>query len=342
MKNKISFEQLFFSRTNEYLNLYLPRQAHRSSLTVRSYRTGLSDFYRFVTEVERISATRFRFEDCTYDFVLKYSQHLQEDRKLEPATVNQKLSVIRNYVRYVADETIDFMQIYLSVQKVPMLRVPKEHRPILEKNSLQELLSAPPDTTKGNRDRMILILLFDTAIRVAELCAITMGDVQLNADTPSIVINGKGKKQRAVVLSDRTASHLRWYAAKYHQKDENPSTPLFPTLIHGQVHRMTERNVERILTKYANQLKDKGVPLPESVYPHMMRRTRATGMYRDGVPLEMVSAVLGHANTETTKIYAIPSPEQLRNALTKGESGFDDEGKEWTGREDEMRKLFGL
>ncbi|MEE8817082.1 MAG: tyrosine-type recombinase/integrase [Lachnospiraceae bacterium] len=340
--SKIPFDQLFFSRTNDYLNVYLPRQAHRSGGTVKTYRTGLSDFYGYVTGVEKLQVMNFRFQDCTYDFVLKYSQYLQEERQLEPSSVNQKLSVIRNYVRYVADGSIDLMQVYLSVQKVPMLRVPKVQRPVLEKDSIQKLLAAPADTKKGNRDRTILILLFDTAIRVAELCAITMGDVQLNVDMPCIVINGKGKKQRAVVLTHRSAEYLKYFVMKYHHADEDPSTPLFPTIIHGQVHHMTERNVERILTKYADQLKNNGVSLPESVYPHMMRRSRATGMYRDGVPLEMVSAILGHANTETTKIYAIPSVDQLRDALSKGEDLEGEEDKAWEGQEDEMKKLFGL
>lgn len=340
--NKIPFDQLFFSRTHDYLNVYLPRQAHRTNDTIKAYRAGLSDFYGFVTGVEKISAMQFRFQDCTYDFVLRYSQYLQEEKKHEPSTVNQKISVLRNYVQYVADEKIDYMQVYLSVKKVPSLRVPKVQRPVLEKDSLQKLLAAPPDTRKGNRDRMILILLFDTAIRVAELCAITMGDIQLNVNTPSIVIHGKGKKQRAVVLTDRAADHLKNYISKYHKIDEDPSTPLFPTVIHYQVSHMTERNVERILTKYASQLKQEGVSLPDSVYPHMMRRSRATGMYRDGVPLEMVSAILGHANTEITKIYAIPSVDQLRGALSKGEVDAGEEEKDWEGKEDELKRLFGL
>lgn len=309
---------------------------------MKAYRTGLNDFYEFVTDIEKISALHFRFQDCTYDFVLKFSQYLQENKKLSPASVNQKLSVLRNYVRYAADETIDFMQVYLSVQKVPMLRVPKLQRPILNKESLKKLLAAPADTEKGKRDRMILILLFDTAMRVAELCAITISDVYLNVDTPCITINGKGEKQRSVVLTDRTAANLKQYISKNQKLYEAPSTPLFPTIIHGRIQHMTERNVEHILSKYADQLKRDGVQLPEHVYPHMMRRSRATGMYRDGVPLEMVAAILGHANTETTKIYAMPSPDQLREALSRGEEPFTTEEKKWLGREDEMKKLFGL
>ena len=74
----------------------------------------------------------------------------------------------------------------------------------------------------------------------------------------------------------------------------------------------------------------------------MLRRTRATGLYRDGVPLEMVSAILGHSNSETTKIYAIPSVEQMRDALAKGQPDGEAIERLWEGKEDEIRRMFGL
>lgn len=74
----------------------------------------------------------------------------------------------------------------------------------------------------------------------------------------------------------------------------------------------------------------------------MLRRSRATGLYRDGVPLELVSATLGHASSETTKIYAIPSVEQMREALSKGQPDEEETKKNWEGKEAEIRRLFGL
>ena len=81
---------------------------------------------------------------------------------------------------------------------------------------------------------------------------------------------------------------------------------------------MTERNGERIVKKYAEMLREAGVDLPETVYPHMFRRTRATGMYQDDVDIEMVARLLGHAQLETTKKYAYNSTKQLRSAMERG------------------------
>ena len=105
---------------------------------------------------------------------------------------------------------------------------------------------------------------------------------------------------------------------------------------------MSTRNVERIVKKYADLVRAESSTLPQNVYPHMFRRTRATGLYRDGVPLEMISAILGHENSETTKIYAIPSVEQLREALTKGQPDEYKQEKMWEGKSDEIRRMFGL
>ena len=86
--------------------------------------------------------------------------------------------------------------------------------------------------------------------------------------------------------------------------------------------------------------------LPKNIYPHLLRRTRATGLYRDGVDIELIASTLGHASIQTTKDhYAYPSLEQKREALEKGQVGTlssSDEEKEWPDDEDELVKLCGL
>ena len=87
---------------------------------------------------------------------------------------------------------------------------------------------------------------------------------------------------------------------------------------------MSTRNVERIVQKYADKVRERFPSMPEKVYPHMLRRTRATGWYRDGVPLETIAVVLGHSDIKTTrKSYATPSVEMLRKQLNKSENAAD-------------------
>ena len=104
---------------------------------------------------------------------------------------------------------------------------------------------------------------------------------------------------------------------------------------------MSPGNVERIVKKYADQVRSDYPEMPEKVYPHMMRRTRATNLYQDGVELELVSRILGHSSTQTTRIYAAPSVEMLREAM-ENQNEVPDEKPLWEGKEEELARLCGL
>lgn len=342
MSKKPEFTDLFFSKTKDFLDTFLKKQEQRSADTIKAYRISLSSFYKYVTEVNSFKVMQFCFSDCTYEFVLSYSQYLQETRKLSNSTINQRLAALKSYLKYVSDGDICLMQVHLAVQKVPLLKTPKLQRPIMEKEDLKAFLSEPGNTKIGRRDRVLLALLYDTAIRVSELTGIVLGDMTLNTSSPSIIIHGKGKKNRSIVLNKKCAELVNDHVLHYHDTDAPPDTPLFYTKIHGKITHMSQRNVERIVKKYGDLVRKKNPTLPDKTYPHMLRRSRATGLYRDGVPLELISAILGHSNSETTKIYAIPSVEQMREALSKGQSDEETIEKIWEGKEDKIRRLFGL
>ena len=342
MSKKPEFTDLFFSRTKDFLDVFLKRQEQRSPDTIKAYRISLSSFYQYVTEIQGIKVMQFCFSDCTYEFVLSYSQYLQETKNLANSTVNQRMAALKSYMKYVSDGDISLMQIYMAVQKVPLLKIPKLHRPIMEKEEIKAFLDEPENTKIGRRDRVILSILYDTAIRVSELTGIVLGDMNLNVKNASIVIHGKGKKSRTIVLNRKCADLLKDYVLHYHASDATPDTPLFYTVIHWKMNHMSQRNVERIVKKYGDSIREEHPELPDATYPHMLRRTRATGLYRDGVPLELVSAILGHSSTETTKIYAIPSVKQMREALSNGQQDEEDTEKMWEGKEAEIRRMFGL
>jgi len=341
-KASTPFEELFFSRTMDYLEVYLPRQASRSGYTQKAYKQSIGCFYDYITQVLGLSPLSLRYAECTYKLVLGFSQYMQEKLHYGPSTVNQRLAAVKSYLKYVSDGDISLMQIYLSVKKVPELSVPKVQRPIIEKEDLPAFLDSPNSSRIGNRDRMMLILLFDTAIRVSELVSITLGDILIDTENPVILIHGKGRKERAIAVSDRAATHLKAYITAYHKDHTEPVRPLFFTIIHGKMNHMSVRNVERIVNKYGEIVRENNPRIPESTYPHLVRRTRATGLYRDGIPLEMISTLLGHSHSETTKLYASASVEQLRDAMKKGQENEPSEAPLWKGHEEEMKKKFGL
>ncbi|MCC3671577.1 tyrosine-type recombinase/integrase, partial [Terrisporobacter mayombei] len=113
---------------------------------------------------------------------------------------------------------------------------------------------------------------------------------------------GKGNKERTIQLTAKAVEHLREYIRVYHSNSSKEAY-LFSTTIKGVTDRMSVGNVQRIIKKYAALVSEKGVSLPDSVHCHMFRRTRATNLYQDGIAIELVSTVLGHTRTDTTKSY---------------------------------------
>jgi site-specific recombinase XerD len=134
---------------------------------------------------------------------------------------------------------------------------------------------------------------------------------------------------------------LKHYLYAFHG-NSSPNAYLFSTTIKGKTDKMSPGNVQRLINKYADIARKTFPDIPESVHPHMFRRTRATNLYQDGVVLELVSTILGHARSETTKIYAKPSLAQLRQSMESVPSPFANEEPLWIGNEAEMVRRCGL
>jgi len=339
MSRKAPRKKLFFSKTLEFLEHYLAEQALKSRNTVETYRDALTVFRRYVTDTLHLSIRSFGFEDCTHELLLSYMEFLNKSGNAE-TTCNNRLAAIRAYLWFVADGDISLQSIALTASHVPFLKVPKLTRELIAEDDLKALLEAPPNTRIGRRDQMILILLYDSAVRVSELLSLNVSSVNLDAEIPYLRIYGKGDKERIVAITDATASHIRNYLKIYHPA-KDPEAPLIYTVIKGRKDRMSVGNVERIIKKYASQIRPEHPNLPERCYPHMVRRTRATNLYQDGTELELISRILGHSSTETTRIYAVPSVEMMRKAM-ETEKLSTNEKPLWPDDEAEMARICGL
>lgn len=338
---KVSLKTLFFSRTWEFLNVYLVRQAGRSPDTEESYRDSLTVFKNYIVGQLGKSIGTFQFSDCTKECIYGFREYLLQSG-IQPSSVNVRVAAIRTYLRYAADLDVSIQSVALSVGQISPCKTIKREKPVLSEEALAALLEAPANTKVGLRDRTILILLYDTAVRISELLGIRLCDISMESKYPSVFITGKGNKERRIQLTEKSMQHLSEYMRVYHQGSPREAY-LFSTTIKGVTSQMSVGNVQRIIKKYAAQVRESGIDLPDSVHCHMFRRTRATNLYQDGVAIELVSTVLGHARTDTTKsYYAKPSVEQLRNAMESVPTPVAKEKPLWEGNEEEMSKLCGL
>ena len=334
MKKEWSGE-LFFSRVTDYLDTYLTKALSRSKHTVESYRDALTIFRRFLSVNKGMSITRFKVTDLTVEIVLDYISYLKKD--YESSTINQRVTVIKSYMKYIAECDNTYLGIYTKISHIPPIKVSKLIRPVLDENMLSQIIECAGEDRKGIRNQMMMIILYDCAVRVSELINIRMNDIDTKNGVKIIYIAGKGDKERIIVLSTRATEHLNNYIRLYHSNNE--SEYLFYTIINNQVNHISASSVQKIIKKVAKRLKERNLDLPESVHPHIFRRSRATHLYQSGIPLEQISRMLGHSEIDTTKIYAKMSIEQMREIIEIDSNSIEE--PEWND-EDEIIKMFGL
>ena len=143
-------------------------------------------------------------------------------------------------------------------------------------------------------------------------------------------------------MTDKTVAHLKQYLETFHA-NSSPDAALFVTTIKGNTSAMSSGNVRRLIKQYADLARINCCDIPKSVHPHMFRRTRATNLYQDGIAIELVSAILGHVQIETTKThYAKPSLAQIRDSMEAVPTPATDEKPLSIGNEDEMARACGL
>ena len=199
-KAKVPRRQLFFSKTWDFLNVYLARQAKRSPDTIESYRDSLTIFKNYLTDELGKSIGTFQFSECTKDCIYNFREYLLE-KGSKPSTVNVRVAAIRSYLNYAADMDISIQSVALAISQISPCKTVKKEKPILSEEALAAILAAPPDSRFGVRDRTILVLLYDTAVRISELLNIKLSDIALETKYPSLFITGKGNKERSIQLT---------------------------------------------------------------------------------------------------------------------------------------------
>ena len=192
---------------------------------------------------------------------------------------------------------------------VASIRTPKQERHLpkfLEIEQVKRLLETPDDATLlGCRDRAMLETLYSTGVRVSELVALNIQDVDMPGE--SLRVRGKGRKERVSPIGPTAVTAIRRYLD---MRNADPRSAAFDQQAlfvnkHGQ--RLSTRSVRRKLDKYLVQC-----GLDPSISPHTLRHTFATHMLNNGADLRSVQELLGHQSISTTQIYTHVTTQQLK------------------------------
>lgn len=259
-----------------------------SQITTRIYLRSVEEFAQyFNTSPDRLGLEHVR----------QYQAHLFTDRKLEAVSVAQQLSALRFF--------------FLKMLKRPWLAddMPVPKRPIrlpeiLSREEVERLIQSAASPLH----RIWLLILYATGIRREELLQLQIGDI--DSDRMLIrVRQGKGKKDRNVMLSRKLLQELRDY---WRSASPKPKSYLFPSkTAHGNADRpMTAKSVWDAVQQAATR-----AGLDKRVHPHTLRHCFATHLLESGTDLRTIQLLLGHADLKTTSRYLHLSERHL-NATT--------------------------
>ena len=202
---------------------YLEIEKGRAVKTVENYDRYLKRFFDFA----KISAPK----DITEDIVRKYRLYLNR-ANLDKPTQNYYVIALRMFLKYLAKRNIES----LDAEKIELAKLPQRELDLLSAEDLERLLKAPDgNSAKALRDRAILEMFFSTGLRISELCALKIDDI--NIKKGEFAVRGKGGKIRVVFLSDRAKNAISNYLEKRGGIDNDK---LFP---------MTPRSIQRMIKK---------------------------------------------------------------------------------------------
>lgn len=327
---------------NDYFDIHLKDVRRMSGGTILTYRYGLFSFVSYLNRQKGIDAGSITLEDFSRLNVKDYIAHMGSEEGLSPATCNLRLSIIKSFLRFCADEYVHLYALYHSVKAIPISRIESKPVDYLSEEALRTLLLAPdPSSRLGRRDGMLLIFMYDTACRVQELVDVRLGDVRLDRSPSHVVITGKGNKTRLVPLMEKTVAHLRSYIHMFHPSGDG-QRPLFYASKRGGPSKLSTDAVAALMKKYGKKAGEKCLELSVSrIHPHLMRKTRSMHLYMNGMPLENVAKFLGHVDSSSISHYAQANLNMLMEAIEKANPEVVGVSKNWKDP-DILRRLMGL
>lgn len=269
---------------------YLELERKFSANTVLNYEIDLKEFVDFIVSKD---LNKIEIKD-----IRRYLEYLNE-QKYHVSSISRKVSSLKSFFKYLKAEKM------IDNNPMALISNPKKEKKLpvfLNYQDLDKLLNTPDlNTGVGQRDALILEMLYSTGIRVSELANLKLKDI--NFGEHKILILGKGNKERYVYYGTKCQKLLDKYLSD--GRTMYPASAYLFSNKHG--NKLNERMIRMIVDECGRKAK-----LNVHVTPHVLRHTYATHMLNEGADLKSVGDLLGHENLSTTQIYTHVSNERLR------------------------------
>lgn len=306
-------DQNFAYYLTRYFSVYLPGDRGLSPHTIASYRDTFKQLLSYMKEIQNIPPQKMMLELFTGQMTRQFLNHLEKLGK-SVSTRNQRLAAIKAFTNYLIYEDPGHLFQYQQILKIHAKKCAEPAVSYFTIEGAALLLGQPDATTRhGYRDMLLLSLLYDSGARVSEIIQVRIGDIRLT-EPHTILLHGKGNKDRIVPLSDKTAQLILNFLKK--EKLQAPEYRCRVLFTNPQGKPLTRAGVSYVLKKYADQVRLANPELlPEQLTPHCVRHSKAMHLLQAGVPLIYIRDFLGHTQIRTTEIYAKADSDEKRKAL---------------------------
>jgi len=290
---------------------YLSTQRNLSPATIAAYADTFRLLFRHLRKTHPRRSVPLGLEVLTPDTVLRFLDHLERQRGNCTRTRNARLAALRSFVHYLNDWLGPELPPALPrILSIPFKRHVQRLIGFLSRPEVEAILAATDETWTGQRDHLLLLLLYNTGARISEILALKVGDITIAER--HIELLGKGRKQRRVPLWPQTQKRLRRWLKDNRQP---PEAPLLPNRFGQHLTRagaayQLKQLVERASAQMPSLKK-------RHLSPHSFRHSTAMALLEADVPTEVIALYLGHESPKTTHLYVEASLAMKKQALAK-------------------------
>ncbi len=241
--------------------------------TIKTYKFYNKKFLEFINKNP---------ENVDEDDIKKYLSHL-----ISKDLSNSTISLVKSALVFLYSEMLK-KKIDIKTPKIS-----KKAPIVLSKQEIRKILAF----LKNKKHNLIFSLLYSTGMRLSECINLKVKDLELNENI-IWVRDGKGSKDRMVIVSKKISEKLK----KYVEKKESDEY-----VFEGRNGKMSKRNVQKLVSKAA-----KKAEISKNISPHTLRHSFATHLLEDGVDIRKIQVLLGHSNLSTTQIYTTVSKSEIQ------------------------------
>ncbi len=282
-----------------------------SAFTIRNYSTDLGSLAAYLSErtMELQGLSRATFRSYLASMI---------DGGVAQGSIVRRVSTARSFYRWLRLNNI------ISTDPLANVSLPKKPRRLPRALTVEDIgrliAAADGEGRMAVRDRALLELMYGAGVRVSEAAALDVA--QCDLEQMSLVVRGKGNKERVVVIGEPARDALENYL-RSGRRGARSSGPLFLNRDGG---RLSQRAIQLIVRKRALE-----AGIDARVHPHLLRHTFATHLLDGGAELRVVQELMGHASANTTQIYLHVTEERQRSEMERSLEGLaasEDERRE--------------